>query len=61
MVTTFTDLAELVQSGTIPAWLREQVLSKRAEIIEALQKNHRYTLQGPNGEQIEIIAEQVAA
>jgi hypothetical protein len=61
MVTTFTDLIELVQGGTIPAWLREQVLSNRAAIIDALQKNHRYTLVGPNGEQVEIIAEPVAA
>ena len=56
MVTTFSDLMEMIQGGTIPAWLREQVLNNRAEIIDSLQKTHRYTLKGPNGEQIEITA-----
>jgi hypothetical protein len=56
MVTTFSELVEMIQVGTIPAWLRDEVLNKRAEIAESLQKNHSYTLKGPNGEQVEIRA-----
>jgi hypothetical protein len=54
MVTSLSKLAGLIQEGSVPAWLKEQVSSKRGEIITALQKTGSYTLTGPNGETVEI-------
>jgi hypothetical protein len=54
MVTSLSKLAELIQEGSVPAWLKEQVSSKREEIIIALQTTGSYTLTGPNGELVEI-------
>jgi len=54
MVTSLSKLAELIQEGSVPGWLKEQVASKREEIITGLQKTGSYTLTGPNGELVEI-------
>jgi hypothetical protein len=54
MVTSLSKLAALIQDGSVPAWLREEVTAKREEILGALAQNQPYTLTGPNGEEIII-------
>ena len=54
MVTSLSKLAALIQEGSVPLWLKEQVSSSRNEIVAALEKNGTYTLTGPGGETVEI-------
>ena len=54
MVTSLSKLAALIQDGSVPTWLREMVLAKRAEILATLEQNQEYTLVGPNGEEVVI-------
>lgn len=54
MVTSLSKLAALIQDGSVPAWLRETVTAKRAEILSALEQNQPYTLTGPHGEAVII-------
>ena len=54
MVTSLRELAALIQDGSVPAWLRDEVSSRREEILGALAQNQPYTLKGPNGEEIII-------
>lgn len=63
MVTSLSKLAALIQDGSVPAWLRDEVSAKRQEILSTLRQNQPYTLRGPNGEEIVIkrTAEAVAA
>lgn len=63
MVTSLSKLAALIQDGSVPAWLRDEVSAKRQEILSTLAQNQPYTLTGPNGEEIVIkrTAEAVAA
>ena len=60
MVTTLSKLVDMIERGSIPAWLREAILEKKAEIAEALQAGRPYSLKGPSGEEIEIRAEKSA-
>ena len=57
MIATFSKLMEMIEAGTVPSWLLEEVLSHRAEIAAALQKSNCYTLRGPKGEEVEIRTE----
>ena len=61
MVTSLSKLAVLIQEGSVPSWVKDQVASKREEIITALQTTGSYTLTGPNGETVEIGRSAVAA
>lgn len=62
MVTTLSKLVDMIQSGAVPVWLRNEVVANRDQIASALQANGVYVLHGPNGESIEISTEkQVAA
>jgi hypothetical protein len=61
MVTTLSRLVDMIQSGAVPAWLRNEVLSNKNQIVAALRENGSYTFDGPNGERIEIRAEKQAA
>jgi len=61
MVTTLSKLVEMIERGSIPAWLRDSILERKEEIAKALQAGNPYTLKGPNGEEIEIRAEKRVA
>jgi hypothetical protein len=62
MVTTLSQLVDMIERGTIPSWLRDEILAKKDEIAQALQSGGTITLSGPNGESVHISAEkQVAA
>jgi hypothetical protein len=61
MVTSLSELVEMIERGSIPAWLRDAILAKKEEIAMALQAGEPYTITGPSGEQIEIRAEKRAA
>ncbi len=60
MVTTLSKLVDMIQSGAVPAWLRNEVQSNRNQIAAALREKGSYTFIGPDGEQIEIRAEKQA-
>jgi len=61
MVTSLSKLAAVIEDGSVPAWLRKEVVSKREEILAALAQNRPYTLSGPNEEIIIQRAEAAAA
>ena len=61
MVTTLSKLVDMIQSGAVPAWLREEVLAHRDQIADALRNTGIYTFKGPQGESIEIRAEKQSA
>jgi len=56
MVTTLSDLIEMIERGTVPVWLRNEILAKSAEIETALRTGGSITLEGPDGEMIDINA-----
>ncbi len=49
MVTSLSRLVEMMERGTIPAWLRDEITAKRAQIANAL------------GERVSIRADKQAA
>jgi hypothetical protein len=57
MVTTLSELVAITQGTAVPAWLRNEVLEKKNEIVEVLCSTGKYTLAGPNGEQVVIHAD----
>jgi len=57
MITTLSKLVETMETGAIPVWVRDAVQSRRSEIIAELSRTGSYTLQGPDGVQVEIRAE----
>ena len=61
MITSLSELAALIQDGSVPTWLREAVNAKRDEILIALQQKGSYTLAGPNGEEVVIRRREAAA
>ena len=61
MVTSLSKLAALIQDGSVPAWLRDEVQSKREEILAALAQNRPYMITGPNHEEIVIRRAETAA
>jgi|GraSoiStandDraft_48_1057284.scaffolds.fasta_scaffold704245_1 hypothetical protein len=54
MVTTLSDLIEMIERGTVPIWLRNEILAKSAAIEKTLRTGGLITLEGPNGEKIDI-------
>jgi hypothetical protein len=61
MVTSLSNLVEMIQGGVIPAWLREYFVEHRDEIVKALRAEGEYTFNSPEGEQITIKAEKAVA
>jgi hypothetical protein len=61
MVTSLSNLVEMIQGGVIPAWLREYFIEHRDEIVKALRENGVYTFTSPEGEQITIQSEKAVA
>jgi hypothetical protein len=61
MVTSLSNLVEMIQGGVIPAWLRDYFVEHRDEIVIALRETGKYTFKSPEGEQITIQAEKAVA
>jgi hypothetical protein len=61
MVTSLSQLIDLIQSGAVPAWLREYVLAHKDDIAQTLRERGAFTIPGPNGEQINIRTEKTSA
>jgi hypothetical protein len=61
MITTLSSLVEMIEAGTIPQWLRNEIFAKRAEIAVALENGSSFTLHGPEGESVTIHAEKQTA
>jgi hypothetical protein len=61
MVTTLSQLVDMIQSGAVPVWLRDYVLEHKEEIANALREKGVFTFPaGPKGEQVSIRAERRA-
>jgi hypothetical protein len=61
MVTTLTRLVDLIERGTVPTWLRNEIVAKKDEIAAALQAGKEITLEHGD-ERVTIRSEkQVAA
>jgi len=56
MVTTLSDLIDMIERSTVPLWLRDQILAKSDVIDQAMRNGGSITLQGPDGEEIHIRA-----
>ncbi len=55
MVTTLSQIVDMIQGGAVPAWLRNYVLEHKEEIATALREQGMFTLPaGPNGEEVSI-------
>lgn len=54
MVTTLSELVEMMEQSIIPAWVRDQILAKSELIDQALRNGGSITLEGPDGETVEI-------
>jgi hypothetical protein len=52
MVVELSKLASLIEEDSIPDWVREKL--KEKSILEALEKGATVTLEGPEGEEVEI-------
>jgi hypothetical protein len=62
MVTTLSQLVAMMEKGTVPSWLRGEITAKKEQIANALRQGGEVSLNGPNGERVNIRAEkQVAA
>lgn len=62
MVTTLSRLVEMIQTGAVPAWLREYVLEHKEDISNGLRQRGEFTIPaGPNGEQVNIRADRRTA
>jgi hypothetical protein len=62
MVTTLSQLVSMMERGTIPSWLRAEIMAKKETIAEILRNGGEFELKGPNGERVSIRAtQQVAA
>jgi hypothetical protein len=57
MVTTLSRLVDMIERGTVPAWLREEIVAKREQIANALRDGGEIELNGPNGDRVSIHAE----
>jgi hypothetical protein len=54
MVSDLNRLAELVEFDSLPPWIRQEIESRREEILQALQVRGTFVLRGPHGEQVAI-------
>ena len=54
-------LGRVLHNDSIPMWLQSQIEGQRDEILAALQAGHDFTIFGPNGEEIRISPDPVAA
>ena len=52
--TDLSKLAGLIEEGSLPVWLREEIEHKGEDILKALTNARSITLRGPQGEQVTI-------
>jgi hypothetical protein len=60
MVTTLSKLVEMIERGSVPAWLRGEILAKKEDITKVLREGGSFTLVGPAGEKVNIRADKSA-
>lgn len=60
MITTLSKLVEMIERGTVPLWLRDEILAKKEEIANVLRDGGSFTLVGPRGEKVNIRADKSA-
>lgn len=56
MVGNFKKLAKVIKDTSESRKLRAEIGEKRAEILQAIEKNGRYELDGPKGRKIILTA-----
>jgi len=61
MVNKLSDLTEFLHNDSLPGWLKSEIEERQGEILVALEHGVAFTLSGPNGEQVKISPELVAA
>jgi hypothetical protein len=54
VTTDLSKLAGLIEEGSLPVWLREEIEHKREDILKALTHARSITLRGPRGERVTI-------
>jgi hypothetical protein len=54
MTTDLSKLAGLIEEGSLPIWLRDEIQQKREDILTALTHARSITLRGPRGERVTI-------
>jgi len=60
MATTLSRLVEMIESGTVPTWLRDEIMTRKDQIAKALRDGGEISLHGPNGERVHIRADNQA-
>jgi hypothetical protein len=60
MATSFSKLVQMMERGSVPKWVRTEIVAKRDEIAAALRSTGSYTLVGPNGNRFTIQADKKA-
>jgi hypothetical protein len=60
MVTTLSQLVEMIERGTVPTWLRDEITAKRKEISNVVRDGGEVVLSGPKGERVNIRADKQA-
>jgi hypothetical protein len=61
MVTSLSKLVDMIQSGSVPEWFRDEVVNNREQIVRDLIDHGEYSFKSPGGEQITIYSEKEAA
>jgi hypothetical protein len=54
MVSELHKLAELVELDSLPLWIRQELESRREEILQKLQADGTFVFTGPKREQVTI-------
>jgi hypothetical protein len=54
MVTTLSRLVDMIERGTVPTWLRNEIVAKREQIANTLREGGEITLTGPDGDTVSI-------
>lgn len=56
MISRLSQLADLIQEGSLPAWLKNQIEEQKKDILEKLERegSATFTFKGPNGEEIHL-------
>jgi len=54
MVNKLSNLASFLNTDSLPAWLKQALLEKQAEIAVALEEGRSFDLTGPRGEKVTI-------
>jgi hypothetical protein len=61
MVTTLSQLVEMIERGTVPPWLRDQIITNKDRIGTAIRDGGEVILAGPDGERVTIRGEKQPA